>query len=83
EEMMVMVYKGLVKVSGELNTDTSVLSQYTDASKIAEENKEAVAALINSGAISGTSDTTLEPDAEITRAQMAVIMNNVDQMVNG
>ncbi|MDO5388794.1 MAG: S-layer homology domain-containing protein, partial [Clostridia bacterium] len=78
EEMMVMVYKGLVKVSGELDTDTAVLNKFTDASEIAEENKAAVAALINSGAISGTSDTTLEPKANITRAQMAVIMNKVD-----
>lgn len=82
EEVMVMVYKGLVKVNGSMNTDTSVLNKFTDSSAIAAENREAVAALINSGAISGTSDTTLEPKAKITRAQMAVIMNKVDQIVN-
>ncbi len=83
EEVMVMVYKGLVKAGVSMDTDTSVLGDFTDASSIASENREAVAALINSGAISGTSDTTLEPKANITRAQMAVIMNNVDQTVNG
>lgn len=82
EEVMVMVYKGLSKVKGGLNTDTSVLNKFTDASAIAAENRAAVAALINSGAISGTSDTTLEPTAKITRAQMAVIMNKVDAAVN-
>ena len=82
EEVMVMVYKGLVKAGVSMDTDTSVLSKFTDSSSIGEENKTAVAALINSGAISGTSDTTLEPKANITRAQMAVIMNNVDKTVN-
>ncbi len=82
EEVMVMVYKGLAKVKGGLNTDTSVLSKYTDAGQISAENKAAVAALINSGAISGTSATTLEPTAKITRAQMAVIMQKVDESVN-
>ncbi|MGN1319228.1 MAG: S-layer homology domain-containing protein, partial [Lachnospirales bacterium] len=83
EEMMVMVYKGLVSVQGDsTNADVSVLSKFTDASQIAEENKAAVAALVSSGAISGTSATTLEPKAKITRAQMAVIMNKVDEMIN-
>lgn len=82
EEMMAMVYKGLVKTKGNMNTDTSVLNKYTDAGSISAENRAAAAALINSGAISGTSDTTLEPKAKITRAQMAVIMNKVDETVN-
>lgn len=83
EEMMVMVYKGLVSIQGEtMDKDTAILSKFTDASGIAEENKEAVAALVSSGAISGTSATTLEPKADITRAQMAVIMNKIDQMIN-
>lgn len=83
EEMMVMVYKGLISVQGEsMNADLSVLNKYTDASKIAEENKQAVAALVSSGAIAGTSDTTLDVKSNITRAQMAVIMNKVDQMIN-
>ena len=83
EEMMVMVYKGIEAVAGStMSSDTSVLDKFTDAKDIAEENKAAVAALVNSGAISGTSDTTLEPKANITRAQMAVIMNKVDQTIN-
>lgn len=83
EEMMVMVYKGIVAVQGDtMNTDTAAIEKYTDAKDISEENKTAVAALVASGAISGTSDTTLEPKALITRAQMAVIMNKVDQMIN-
>lgn len=83
EEMMVMVYKGLVEVQGDImSQDTSVLSKFTDSSQIAEENKGAVAALVSCGAISGTSDTTLEPKSNITRAQMAVIMNEVYNRIN-
>lgn len=82
EEIMVMVYKGLVAQGKTFNTDTTILNKYTDANKIAEENKTAVAALINSGAVTGTSDTLLDVSSNITRAQMAVLMNNVYNTVN-
>lgn len=82
EEIMVMVYKGLVAQGKTFNTDTTVLNKYIDANKIAEENKAAVAALINSGAVTGTSDTLLDVNSNITRAQMAVLMNNVYNTVN-
>lgn len=81
EEIMVMVYKGLKTKGITMNTDTAVLNKYTDSNKIAAENKEAVAALINSGTVTGTSDTILDPSSNITRAQMAVLLNNVYGMV--
>ncbi|MBR4172745.1 MAG: S-layer homology domain-containing protein, partial [Clostridia bacterium] len=45
-------------------------------------NREAVAALINAGCVTGTSDTTLDSSSNITRAQMAVLMNNVVNYVD-
>ncbi|MBR1444889.1 MAG: S-layer homology domain-containing protein, partial [Firmicutes bacterium] len=77
EEMMVMAYKVLQHKGVAMNTDTSVLNKYEDSSWIADNNREAVAALINLGVISGTSATKLEPTSSLTRAQMAVILNNV------
>ncbi len=82
EDIMVMTYKALVDNGQTFNTDTSVLAKYTDAGKLREESRIAVAALVNSGAVTGTSDTTLEPTSKITRAQMAVLMNNVLPLVN-
>lgn len=82
EEIMVMVYKGLAKVGVQMNTDTQCLAKYTDSNQIAEENKTAVAALINLGAVAGDSDTTISPAKNITRAQMAVLLNNVYNVLN-
>lgn len=76
EEVMAMVYKALVYKGVSMNTDTSILNSYVDASQIAPEYKEAVAGLLSIKAVNGTSDNTIDPKASITRAQMAVLMNN-------
>lgn len=76
EEVMVMVYKALAYKGVSMNTDTSILDSYVDASQIAPEYKEAVAGLLSIKAVNGTSDNTIDPKASITRAQMAVLMNN-------
>lgn len=82
EEIMVMVYKGLLKAGVQMNVDTSCLAKYSDNGKLAQDNRVAVAALINLGAVAGDSDTTLSPDKNITRAQMAVLLNNVYSVLN-
>lgn len=82
EEIMVMVYKGMLKKGVQMNIDQRCLSRYSDADKLAPENRDAVAALINLGAVTGDSQTTLSPDKNITRAQMAVLLNNVYNTLN-
>ena len=79
---MVMVYKGMLKKGIQMNIDQRCLSRYSDADKLAPENRDAVAALINLGAVTGDSQTTLSPDKNITRAQMAVLLNNVYNTLN-
>ena len=74
---MYMVYKGLELKGWSLDTDTSALAAYSDSGKISGEYKTAVAALLNDGIISGVSDTEIDPKATITRAQMAVLLNNL------
>lgn len=76
EEVMAMVYKALAYKGVSMNTDTSILNSYVDASQIAPEYREAVAGLLSIKAVNGTSDNTIDPKASITRAQMAVLMNN-------
>ena len=80
EEIMVMAYKALMKFGVSMSDDTTVLSKYTDNTLIKEENKKAVAALINLGVVSGT-DKGIEPAATITRAQMAVLLNKVYKLI--
>ena len=77
EEVMYMVYKGLELKGRDLDTDTSALNAYSDAYKIDPEYKTAVAALLNEGIVSGVSDTEVDPKSTITRAQMAVLLNNI------
>lgn len=76
EEIMAMVYNALSYKGVEMNTDTSILNSYTDADNIDSDYKKAVAGLLSIKAVKGTSDTTIDPKASITRAQMAVLMNN-------
>lgn len=78
EEMMVMIYKSLVDAQGDvLNKDTTGLSKFNDSGSVSEENKEAIAALINENVVAGMSETELAPKANITRAQMAQLLNIV------
>ena len=72
-----MVYMGLKLKGRDLDTDTSALAAYNDSGKISSEYKEAVAALLNEGIVSGVSATEIDPTATITRAQMAVLLNNI------
>ena len=77
EEVMYMVYMGLKLKGRDLDTDTTVLSAYSDAYKVDGDYRVAVAALLNEGIISGVSDTEVDPTSTITRAQMAVLLNNI------
>lgn len=77
EDIMAMVYKGLQSYGVQMDTNTACLDKYTDKDLIRDENKPYIAALINLGAVSGTTDTTIDSSANITRAQMAVLLNNV------
>lgn len=77
EEVMYMVYMGLKLKGRSLDTDTSALAAYSDSDMISSEYREAVAALLNEGIVSGVSSTEIDPTATITRAQMAVLLNNI------
>jgi hypothetical protein len=82
EEIMVMVYKGLAEAGIQMNIDQRCLSNYSDGEKVTAEYRDAVAALINLGAVSGDSATTISPKKNITRAQMAVLLDNVYSVLN-
>ncbi|MBR1738232.1 MAG: S-layer homology domain-containing protein, partial [Firmicutes bacterium] len=77
EEIFVMIYKAMKLKGIEMDTDTRILDRYTDNSYINDENREAIAALVNRGIVVGTGDE-LEITNYITRAQMAVLLDNID-----
>lgn len=77
EEIMAMVYNGLVLKGVDMNIKQSVLGSYTDGSLVSPQYRDAVSALLNMGAVQGTSATTIDPKSSVTRAQMAVLLNNI------
>ncbi len=56
--------------------DVTILEQFSDASLVAEWAKTEVAAIIASGYVGG-SDGKLNPNAKITRAEFAVVMDRL------
>ena len=55
----------------------ALLGKYTDGALVSEYAKESVAACIKTGITSGTSATTLSPKADITRAEVAVMVQRL------
>ena len=58
-------------------TGSSVLSAYSDQSRIASHARESVAALVSLGVVKGSSDMRINPTRSISRAEMAVILHRV------
>ena len=56
---------------------TGLLSSYRDGAQVSSFARPAVAAMIQSGAVRGTSDMRLNPMDPISRAEMAVILHRV------
>ena len=56
--------------------DTSTLNSFTDRNRVSEYAANAVAALVRSGLIKGD-DGKLNPNASISRAEMAVLLHRV------
>ena len=76
EQAMVMAYNALVAKNVAGDSDNSLLSNFTDGSQVSSWAQNAVSALIKAGVISG-SDGKLNPQANITRAEICVIINKL------
>lgn len=76
QDVMVLAVNVLKSLGFELNTNTSVLNKFSDANKISAYAKENVAILVNAGIISG-SNGKINPTADITRAEMSVIVSRI------
>lgn len=57
--------------------DTSVLDKFADAAEISDGAKNAVAALVSGGYIHGTTDGTISPATQLTRAEGITILDNI------
>lgn len=73
EQMVVMIYR-YAKAMGYEVTGRADLTVYADAEQVSAFAQEAMGWAVGGGIISGTSDTTLSPQGQASRAQDAVIM---------
>ena len=73
EQMVVMLYR-YAKAMGYEVTGRADLTVYADAEQVSAFAQEAMEWAVGGGIISGTSDTTLSPQGQASRAQDAVIM---------
>ena len=77
EDAMVMVYNTLVKMGKNPGSGgTALLTQFSDYQSVSSYAREAVGALVQMGAVTG-SNGRLNPKAPITRAEAAVILHFV------
>jgi hypothetical protein len=77
QDAMVMLYRALVADGHTPAASTAALSGYVDSEQVADYARQAVAALVELGAVSGTDSTHLSPRASITRAEVAVILHRL------
>ena len=76
QDAMVIISKILKQVGLANNVDTTVLNQFKDKNSISSYAKESVATLVNLKIISGNNGN-INPKNEITRAEMAVIIDKL------
>ncbi|MNC21979.1 Endo-1,4-beta-xylanase A precursor [compost metagenome] len=77
EEAMVLVSRAMKLTGLSAAGNPSVLAEYSDAAKIADWAKEAAAASISTGLVSGRNQAELAPQEMITRAETAVIIRRL------
>ncbi len=77
EEAMVLVSRAMKLTGLSAAGSSPVLAEYSDAAKLADWAKEAAAASISTGLVSGRNQAELAPQEMITRAETAVIIRRL------
>jgi len=82
EQMATMVARALRFAGYDAAATTSVLSRYADAGSVSTWAAPSMAEAVSEGIITGTSATTLSPKALATRAEAAVMVKRMMQVLN-
>jgi len=80
QDMMVLAYRALIAKEYEIGSDASALQKFSDAASISEYAKEALNAMVSQEIVNGTGNN-IEPKNNTTRAQSAVIINNILEFI--
>ena len=81
QDTMVMISRILDNLNVSTNADTTVLAQFSDTANISSYALEATSKLVNLGIINGN-EGKINPKHAITRAEMAVIMDRVYDIID-
>ena len=81
EQVMAITARVLNLVGALETADLSVLDKFVDKANISNYAKASVASLVAMGIVSGDTANKINPTANITRAETAVIMNGVYSIV--
>lgn len=76
EDMMLMLYRVLLKSGYEFSTNAKELTEFSDNTAVSNYAREAVSALIGSGIVQGSGNNIL-PQKSTTRAEIAVILYRI------
>jgi len=86
EQAMTMISRAMTitKLSTGLadGESSQLLSAFSDGESASTYAEESIAACLKTGIVSGTSDTTISPTADITRAEVAVMVERLLQKSN-
>ncbi|MBE7062450.1 MAG: hypothetical protein E7390_01490 [Ruminococcaceae bacterium] len=81
QDLMVICARGL-RIAGKMDGEgTGDLGQFSDAESIADYAKDDVAAMVGAGVVKGNADGTVNPLGNATRAEAAVIMQRILEML--
>ena len=83
EQAAIWIYNSEISSGMPSDMSTSDVSAYKDSSSISESAKTAVATLTKMGIFSGDSSGNFNPKANLTRAQMAVIVYRIASLGGG
>lgn len=77
EQLAVMLYRYAKLLKLDTAAPDETLAAYTDGSAASPWAADALAWAVNTGVLTGTSDTTLDPGSSATRAQVAVVLQRL------
>lgn len=78
QDAMVMLYRTMQTAGWSMGTaNTNVLNSFKDGANVSSYARDAMATMISYGILSGNTDNTLNPNGNMTRAEIAVVLARV------
>ncbi len=82
EQIVAFIYRYAGYKGHDISYDIGILNKYSDNDKISDYAKPAMAWALKHGLIAGVSETLLEPQAKVSRAQSADIFIKFFNLIN-